>query len=408
MELEEVFREARPRALATLIRLLRDFDLAEDALQEACALAVAQWGTSAVPANPSAWLVSTGRHKAIDRLRRARTFQKRQAEIAAMAETSVAPDEPMDETFPDDRLRLIFTCCHPALAPEAQVALTLKTLCGLTVDEIARAFLVAPATMAQRLVRAKGKIRDAHIPYVVPEAPALGERTGGVLRAVYLVFNEGYAATSGESLVRHELCREAIRLGRLLHQLLPRAPEVQGLLALMLLQDSRREARLDTSGDLVTLEDQDRTLWDRGEIAEGRALAAEALRRGGAGFYAVQAAIASLHAEAATAADTDWPQIAALYALLLRVHPSPVVALNHAAAVAMERLDRGLALIEGLERSGTLDAFHLLHAAKADVLRRMGRHGEAEVSYRRALALVTHEVERRYLERRLRERPSLA
>jgi RNA polymerase sigma-70 factor (ECF subfamily) len=301
-------------------------------------------------------------------------------------------------------MRLIFTCCHPALALEAQVALTLKTLCGLSVDEIARAFLVPPATMAQRLVRAKAKIRGARIPYDVPGSDRLAERLDGVLRVVYLVFNEGYAATSGDALVRRELCREAIRLGRLLRTLFPDASEVAGLLALMLLHDSRRAARLDERGDLVTLEDQDRSRWDLGQITEGRTLAEAALRRGGVGFYALQAAIAALHAQAVRAGETDWPQIAALYALLLRLHPSPVVALNHAAAVAMgERLDRGLRLIEQLEAGGELQSYHLLPAAKADILRRLGRRAEAAAAYERALELVTHDAERRYLERRLRE-----
>jgi len=403
MDLETLYREERPRALATLIRLLRDFDLAEDTLQEAFAAAVEQWPRAGVPANPCAWLVSTARHKAIDRLRRDRNFAAKQAEIAYLSETTSAPD-PLDETFADDLLRLIFTCCHPALALEAQVALTLKTLCGLSVDEIARAFLLPPPTMAQRLVRAKGKILRAHIPYEVPEGDRLTERLDGVLRVVYLVFNEGYAATSGDALVRRELCTEGIRLGRLLVGLLPRVTEASGLLALMLLQDSRRAARVDAEGELVTLEDQDRSQWDRAQIAEGEALAEEAVRRGGAGFYATQAAIASLHAQAARAEETDWPQIAALYSLLLRLHPSPVVALNHAAAVAMgERLERGLRLIEQIEASGALSGYHLLPAAKADILRRLGRREDAAVAYERALELVTQEAERRYLRRRLRE-----
>ena len=403
MDLETLYREERPRALATLIRLLRDFDLAEDTLQEAFAAAVEQWPRAGVPANPCAWLVSTARHKAIDRLRRDRNFAAKQAEIAYLSETPSAPD-PLDETFADDLLRLIFTCCHPALALEAQVALTLKTLCGLSVDEIARAFLLPPPTMAQRLVRAKGKILRAHIPYEVPGGDRLTERLDGVLRVVYLVFNEGYAATSGDALVRRELCTEGIRLGRLIVGLLPRVSEAAGLLALMLLQDSRRSARVDAEGELVTLEDQDRSQWDRAQIAEGEALAEEAVRRGGAGFYAIQAAIASLHAHAARAEETDWPQIAALYSLLLRLHPSPVVALNHAAAVAMgERLERGLRLIEQIEASGALSGYHLLPAAKADILRRLGRREDAAVAYERALELVTQEAERRYLRRRLRE-----
>ena len=403
MDLETLYREERPRALATLIRLLRDFDLAEDMLQEAFAAALEQWPRAGVPANPCAWLVSTARHKAIDRLRRDRNFAAKQAEIAYLSETTSAPD-PLDETFADDLLRLIFTCCHPALALEAQVALTLKTLCGLSVEEIARAFLVPPPTMAQRLVRAKGKILRAHIPYEVPGGDRLTERLDGVLRVVYLVFNEGYAATSGDALVRRELCTEGIRLGRLIVGLLPRVSEAAGLLALMLLQDSRRSARVDAEGELVTLEDQDRSQWDRAQIAEGEALAEEAVRRGGAGFYAIQAAIASLHAHAARAEETDWPQIAALYSLLLRLHPSPVVALNHAAAVAMgERLERGLRLIEQIEASGALSGYHLLPAAKADILRRLGRREDAAVAYERALELVTQEAERRYLRRRLRE-----
>jgi len=403
MDFERLYREERPRALATLIRLLRDFDLAEDMLQEAFAAAVEQWPLRGMPGNPCAWLVSTARYKAIDRLRRDRNFAAKQAEIAYLSETAASPD-PVDETFPDDLLRLIFTCCHPALSVEAQVALTLKTLCGLSVEEIARAFLVPPPTMAQRLVRAKGKIRAAGIPYEVPSAEGLSERLDGVLRVVYLVFNEGYAATSGDALVRRELCGEAIRLGRLMLPLLPRVSEVGGLVALMLLQDSRRRARVDAAGELVTLEEQDRSLWDRGQIAEGEALAEAAVRRGGAGFYALQAAIASLHAHAVRAEETDWPQIAGLYALLLRLHPSPVVALNHAAAVAMgSKLDRGLRLIEEIEASGSLSGYHLLPAAKADILRRLGRRAEAAEAYRRALELVTLEAERRYLQRRLRE-----
>ena len=404
MDFEALYRDERPRALATLIRLLGDFDLAEDALQEAFAVALAQWPAAGVPANPRAWLVSTARHKAIDRLRRAKTLAAKSADIAALAATAAAPAEIAEEPFVDDLLRLIFTCCHPALALEAQVALTLKTLCGLAVEEIARAFLVSPATMAQRLVRAKGKIRAARIPYEVPDAGRLAERLEGVLRVVYLVFNEGYAATSGDALVRRELCSEAIRLGRLLRELLPAASEVAGLLALLLLHDSRRAARVDAEGEIVTLEDQDRSRWDAAQMAEGQALAEEALRRGGAGFYALQAAIAALHAQAAHAGDTDWPQIAALYSLLLRLHPSPVVALNHAAAVAMgERLDRGLRLIEQIEAAGELESYHLLPAAKADILRRLGRATEAAAAYERALALVSQDAERRYLERRLRE-----
>jgi RNA polymerase sigma-70 factor (ECF subfamily) len=403
MEIESVYREERPRALATLIRLVGDLDLAEDSLQEAFAAALEQWPTSGVPRNPRAWLVSAARHKAIDRLRREKSFAAKRDEIAYEIPSAAPPPEIDEEPFSDDLMRLIFTCCHPALALEAQVALTLKTLCGLSVEEIARAFLVSSSTMAQRLVRAKAKIRAARIPYAVPTNEELAERLEGVLRVVYLVFNEGYAATSGDELVRRELCTEAIRLGRLVRVLFPAETEVAGLLALMLLQDSRRSARVDGNGDLVTLEEQDRSLWDRDEIAEGHALAETALRRG-VGFYALQAAIAALHAQAARVEETDWPQITALYALLLRLHPSPVVALNHAAAVAMGNgLERGLRLIEELEATGELDGYHLLPAAKADVLRRLGRHSEAAAAYERALSLVTQPAERRYMERRLRE-----
>ena len=405
MEIETVYREERPRALATLIRLLGDFDFAEDALQEAFAAALVQWPAEGVPRNPRAWLVSAARHKAIDRLRREKSFAAKRDEIAYETPVATPPPELDEEPFSDDLMRLIFTCCHPALALEAQVALTLKTLCGLSVEEIARAFLVSSATMAQRLVRAKAKIRAARIPYAVPTNEELAERLEGVLRVVYLVFNEGYAATSGDALVRRELCTEAIRLGRVVRVLFPAETEVAGLLALMLLQDSRRAARVDAQGDLVTLEEQDRSLWDPDEISEGQSLAETALRRGGgAGFYALQAAIAALHAQATRAEETDWPQIAALYALLLRLHPSPVVALNHAAAFAMGNgLERGLRLMEELEATGDLANYHLLPAAKADVLRRLGRPAEAAVEYGRALRLVTQDAERRYLQRRLIE-----
>ena len=404
MEFEAVYREERPRALATLIRLVGDIDLAEDSLQEAFAAALEQWPSEGVPRNPRAWLVSAARHKAIDRLRREKSFAAKRDEIAYETPSAALPSDVDEEPLSDDLMRLIFTCCHPALALEAQVALTLKTLCGLSVEEIARAFLISSATMAQRLVRAKAKIRAARIPYAVPTSEELAERLDGVLRVVYLVFNEGYAATSGDELVRRELCSEAIRLGRVVRVLFPGETEVAGLLALMLLQDSRRSARVDGDGELVTLEEQDRSLWDCSEIAEGQTLAESAVRRGGTGFYSLQAAIAALHAQAARAEDTDWPQIAALYALLLRLHPSPVVALNHAAAVAMGNgLERGLRLIEELEATKQLEAYHLLPAAKADVLRRLGRRAQAAAAYEQALSLVSHPAERRYLERRLGE-----
>ena len=406
MDLEAVYREERPRALATLIRLVGDFDLAEDVLQEAFAAALVQWPETGVPRNPRAWLVSAARNKAIDRLRREKSFAAKQSEIAYEQPAAAPAPEISEETFPDDLMRLIFTCCHPALALEAQVALTLKTLCGLSVEEIARAFLVSSTTMAQRIVRAKAKIRAARIPYAVPTNEELAERLDGVLRVVYLVFNEGYAATSGDELLRRELCSEGIRLGRLVRVLFPTSSEVAGLLALMLIHDSRRAARVDAEGELVTLEEQDRSLWDRDQIAEGQALAETALRRGGVGFYALQAAIAALHAQAAKAEETDWPQIAALYALLLRLHPSPVVALNHAAAVAMGNgLERGLKLMEDLEATGELADYHLLPAAKADVLRRLGRYGDAAAEYRRALLHAKNPAESRYLNRRLARLP---
>ncbi|HEX5042771.1 MAG TPA: RNA polymerase sigma factor [Candidatus Polarisedimenticolaceae bacterium] len=401
--LTTLFHEERPRALATLVRLVGDLDLAEDVLQEAFAVALTQWPREGVPGNPASWLISTARHKAIDRLRRARNLAEKQAEIAALSELA---SQPMfeDVPLPDDRLRLIFTCCHPALALEAQVALTLKTLCGLTVEEIARAFLVPQPTMAQRLVRAKAKIKAAGIPYEVPERAQLGERLDGVLRVVYLVFTEGYAPTAGEAPTRPELCAEAIRLARLMHALLPRESEVTGLLALVLLQDSRRAARFDAAGALITLEEQDRRLWDQEEIAEGLPLVEAALREGNAGFYALQAAIAGCHARAEGPGQVDWAEIAGIYAVLLARHPSPVVALNHAAATGMAfGPERGLALLEALERTGQLTGYHLLAAARADLLRRLGRTAEAADAYRDALGTVTSPVERRYLTRRLEE-----
>ncbi len=406
MDLERLYREESGRILATLIRLLGDFDLAEEVVQEAFAAALEQWPTRGAPANPRAWLVGTARHKAVDRLRRRTRFEAKRVELgrlAALEEPAVMLD-PADSAVPDDRLRLIFTCCHPALAVEAQVALTLRTLGGLSTEEIARAFLVPVPTMAQRLVRAKQKIRDAGIPYRVPPGDELPERLDAVMLAVYLVFNEGYSATSGDALVRREVCAEAIRLGRLLCGLMAGHPELRALLALMLLHDSRREARAAPDGELVLLEDQDRRLWDQAQIREGVALAESALRVGGPGFYALQAAIAALHAQAERADQTDWRQIARLYDVLLRLHPSPVIELNRAAAVAMaEGPERGLQLLDALERQGRLRNYPLLPAARADLLRRLGRWAEAADAYRRALDLVENDPQRRFLARRLAE-----
>ena len=405
MDLEKLHREESGRVLATLIRLLGDFDLAEETLQEAYAAALQQWPSQGAPANPRAWLISTARHKAIDRLRRNRRFESKRDEIARSADLAVQPEsDSSDEMFPDDRLRLVFTCCHPSLATEAQVALTLHTVCGLTTEEISRAFLVSVATMAQRLVRAKRKIREAGIPYIVPAKEDLPERIDAVLLAVYLIFNEGYFASSGDALVRRELCAEAIRLGRVLCELLPREAEAKALLALMLLHDSRRDARASADGEIVLLEEQDRSLWHRNQIEEGTRLLKSAMRSGAAGVYALQAAIAALHANAKTAAETDWPQIAELYDALLRSHPSPVIEVNRAVAVAMARsLEEGLALLDELEKQQELREFHLLPAARADVLRRLGRKSEAAEAYRRAFSLATNDVERRFLRRRIGE-----
>jgi RNA polymerase sigma-70 factor, ECF subfamily len=403
---DALYRSDWGRIVATLIRLVGDFDGAEEAAQEAFAAAVEQWPVSGVPDSPRAWIIQTARHKAIDRIRRrARFAEKLDRYAMAGPGASVAAPEFDPDEIPDDRLRLIFTCCHPALSPEAQVALTLRTLGGLETDEIARVFLVPTATMAQRLVRAKGKIRDARIPYAMPDTREMPARLDAVLTVVYLVFTEGYAATRGAALVRHDLCAEAIRLGRLVRALLPApAPaDATGLLALMLLHDARREARLDAAGDLVILDQQDRGRWNRAQIAEALPLVEEALR-GGPAPYALQAAIAALHCQAPRAEDTDWPQIVRLYDVLERLQPSPVVSLNRAAALAMVEGPRpALALIDDLAASGELERYHLLHAARADLLRRLGAVAEAAKSYQRALALVTNDAERRFLERRLRE-----
>jgi RNA polymerase sigma-70 factor (ECF subfamily) len=404
---ERVFRQEAGRVLATLIRLVGDFELAEEALQEAFAAAIEQWPAAGLPANARAWLVNVGRHKAIDRLRRQILFREKQRDLAveaAIARQPAAPDEEAD-TFGDDMLRLIFSCCHPALNVEARVALTLRAICGLTTEAVARAFLVAEETMAQRLVRAKRKIRDAGIPYETPAPDMLDERVEGVLAVIYLVFTEGYAVTSGAELMREELAREAIRLARLLDALLPGRADIEGLLALMLLHDARRKARTTLAGDIVLLEEQDRSLWDREQIAEGSGLVERALRAPGRpSSYSVQAAIAALHAQASHHKATDWRQIVGLYEVLLRLYPSPVVELNHAVAVSMvDGPGRALDLIDALAARGTLDGYHLLPAVRADLLRRLDRRAEAKDAYRTALALARLEPERRLLVRRLAE-----
>jgi RNA polymerase sigma-70 factor (ECF subfamily) len=404
---EAVFREESGRIIATLIRISGSFDRAEEAMQESFAAALASWPVKGIPANPAAWIVTAAHRKLIDAARRERTSREKQEALTYETEVAVAALEADFEAtamhFPDDRLRLIFTCCHPALNPDAQVALTLRTLGGLTTPEIAKAFLLPEPTLAQRLVRAKRKIQEARIPYEVPPPDRLPERLDAVEAVIYLIFNEGYTASSGPDLVRAGLCAEAIRLGRVLCELLPRDAGSTGLLALMLLQHSRRQARV-ADGQLITLEEQDRSLWDRDAIAEGLRLTEKALRLGPAGPYSLQAAIAALHAQAATPEDTDWPQIAALYARLLELNPSPVVALNHAVAIAMSgRMEEALGRIDELGGAGALDRYYLFHAARADLLRRLGRLAEAAEAYRNAAALATNPVELAFLQRRLRE-----
>jgi RNA polymerase sigma-70 factor (ECF subfamily) len=399
---DAIYRSESRRVFATLVRLLGDMDLAEEALHEAFRAALEQWPREGVPANPRAWLVSAGRYKAIDGIRRSARFDPLDEDTEQIA-GSDDPESWAADEIEDDRLRLIFTCCHPALQPDAQVALTLREVCGLTTEEIAQAFLTAAPTLAQRIVRAKGKIRDAKIPYQVPSSADLPDRLDSVLRVIYLVFNEGYSASSGAALTRHDLSGEAIRLARLLVELLPE-PEAIGLLALMLLHESRRAARASPAGDLVLLEDQDRSLWDREMIAQGRALVERALATRRVGPYTLQAAISAVHAGAASAGATDWAQIVGLYDVLARVEPSPVIELNRAVAVAMrDGPAAGLALIEEILARGELADYRLAHAARADLCRRLGRTAEARASYERALALTRGEPERRFLERRLDE-----
>ena len=402
--IETIYRSESRRVLATLIRLLRDFELAEEALHEAFTAAIESWPTQGVPANPRAWLVSAGRFKAVDRIRRRARFDASVAELARELDVEAGDPSAHDiEELEDDRLRLIFTCCHPAIPSDAQVALTLREVCGLTTEEIARAFLIGAPTIAQRIVRAKAKIRDARIPYQVPERNDLPGRLDSVLRVVYLVFNEGYSASAGESLTRHDVSAEAIRLGRLLLELLPE-PEVQGLLALMLLHESRRAARSSAEGELVLLDDQDRGLWNHAQIAEGSALVEQSLASRRFGPYTLQAAIAAAHATAHTAAETDWTEIAALYDQLAQLQPSPVVDLNRAVAVAMrDGPAAGLTLLDAILARGELAEYHLAHSARAELCRRLDRPDEARAAYQKALSLTRQEPERRFLARRLAE-----
>jgi RNA polymerase sigma-70 factor (ECF subfamily) len=411
-EIEKIFRDEAGRALATLIRLVGDFDLAEDVLQEAFTVALERWPHDNPPGNPRAWLVNVGRNKAIDRVRRRIAFRGKQQQLVHEIELNAAgPDQAAEAAmFDDDMLRLVFTCCHPSFAPDVQVALTLRTVCGLTTAQVGRAFLVSEEAMGQRLVRAKQKIRLAGIAYEVPEREALEPRLSGVLAVIYLVFTEGYVATSGAELMRPDLAREAIRLGRLLNALMPRRGEIKGLLALMLLHDARRAGRETAAGDIVLLEQQDRSLWDRGQIAEGLQLVEESLRQPGRPqSYAVQAAIAALHARAPNYQDTDWPQIAGLYEVLLRISPSAVIELNHAAAVSMvDGPARALDLIDALQARGGLDGYELLPAVRADLLRRLGRHQAAREAYLAAIAVTQLEPLRRLYARRIAELPDVS